>query len=129
MLVDSSGMDQVIEVVKRAIVYGKDKGKSGTNFVKNENQNKEMMTSMQGKPKGGKALWGPNKGSGPKGHMQIVMGEYILEVPSRIVMVVACGDTVQEKTDQNNENKGKGKLGSSGEKPPPNAFSTKVIIL
>ena len=38
-LVDFGNLDQVIEVVKRAIVYGKDKRVAGTN--RNENQNKK----------------------------------------------------------------------------------------
>ena len=47
--------------------------------------------------KGGKGLWGPNKSNGSKRQVQIVMGEYTSEVPSGIVMVVACGGTVQNK--------------------------------
>ena len=64
-LIDSNKIDQVIEAVKWAMVYGDDK--NGASSRKHKNQNKKERRSGKGTPKGGKGSWGPSKGNGPKG--------------------------------------------------------------
>ena len=89
-LVTSGDLDEVIEVVKKATVYGEDKKTSSQS--KGENKQKGRQGNGKG-AKGGKGSWGPNKGNGLKGQVQIVTGGSISDAPSGTVMVVTSGGT------------------------------------
>ena len=102
------------------IVHGEDK--SGASTSKDKNQNKKGRQGGQGKPKGGKGSWGPSKGCGPKGHVQVVIGRSTSEIPSGTMMVVATKSGTQPKPDKNQKQNAKRKLGKHGQKPLPKCF-------
>ena len=84
-MVASGKLEEVIELVKKAIVYGKDKG--GSFQIRIENNQK-----WQGGEKGGqgsKGKWGPS--GGQEGKVQIILGDSQQEVTTGIVMVVMGG--------------------------------------
>ena len=119
-LVTSGDLDEVIEVVKKVTVYGEDKKTSSQS--KGENKQKGRQGNGKG-AKGGKGSWGPNKGNGPKGQVQIVTGGSTSDAPSGTVMVVTSGGSAQNKKgEKNQKKKGKGKSGSRGQKPSPKCF-------
>ena len=68
-------MEEVIEIVKKATVYGEDKG--GSSHGKPENKQKRQ-SGGKGGGKGNKGNWGPS--GGPKGKVQIISGDSQQEV-------------------------------------------------
>ena len=66
-MVTSGNIEEVIEIVKKATVYGKEKG--GSSQVKTENKQKQQ-NGGKGGGKGNKGNWGPS--GGPKGKVQII---------------------------------------------------------
>ena len=85
-MVTSSNLADVIEIVKKAIVYGEEKG--GSPQIKTENKQKRQSGGKSG-GKGSKGNWGPS--GGPKGKVQIIVGDSQQEVATSIVMVVMGG--------------------------------------
>ena len=69
-MVASGNLEEVIEIVKKAIVYGEEKG--GSPQIKTENKQKRQSGSKSG-GKGSKGNWGPS--GAPKGKAQIISGD------------------------------------------------------
>ena len=78
-------LEEVIELVKKVTVYGKDKG--GSSELKTENKQKRQGREKGGK--GSKGKWGPS--GGPKGKVQIILGDSQQEVTAGTVMIVTGG--------------------------------------
>ena len=68
-MVTSGNLEEVIELVKKATIYGKDKG--GSSQVKTENKQKREGGEKGGK--GSKGKWGPS--CGRKGKVQFILGD------------------------------------------------------
>ena len=106
-MVASGDLEEVIKIVKKAMVYGKDKGRSSQG--KTENKQKRQ-SGGKGGGKGNKGNWGPS--GGPKGNVQIIARDSQQEVTAGIVMAVMGGaSTSGGKTSKSNkqgkESKGK----------------------
>ena len=69
-MVTSSNLEEVIEIMKKATVYGTEKG--GSSQGKTENKQK-WQNGGKGGGKGSKGNWGPS--GGPKGKVQIIPGD------------------------------------------------------
>ena len=69
-MVTSRNLEEVIEIVKKAIVYGGDKG--GSSQEKPENKQKRQ-SGGKNDGKGSKGDWGPS--GGPKRKIQIIFGD------------------------------------------------------
>ena len=69
-MIASRNLEEVIEIVKKAIVYGEEKG--GAPQIKTENKQK-WQSGGKGGSKGNKGNWGPS--GGPKGKVQIISGD------------------------------------------------------
>ena len=67
-MVTSGNLEEIIELVKKATVYGEDKG--GSFQPKTESKQKQRSGEKSGK--GIKGKWGPSDGS--KGKVQIISG-------------------------------------------------------
>ena len=68
-MVTSGNVEEVIELVKKATMYGKDKGR--TSQQKTENKQKQQGVEKGGK--GSKGKWAPS--GGPMGKVQIISGD------------------------------------------------------
>ena len=68
-MLTSGNWEEVIELVKKAIVYGEDKGEFSQ--AKTENKQKRQNGGKGGK--GGNGNWGPS--GGPKGKVQLILGD------------------------------------------------------
>ena len=116
-MVVSGNLEEVIEIVKKATVYGEEK--SGSPQVKTENKQKRQSGGKSG-GKGNKGNWGPS--GGPKGKVQIISGDSQQEVAAGTVMVVTGGaSTSGGKTSKPNK-QGKGSKGKQRKKPPLACF-------
>ena len=69
-MVALGNLEEVIEIVKKATVYGKEKG--GSPQIKTENKQKRQ-SGGKGGSKGNKGNGGPSRG--PKGKVQIISGD------------------------------------------------------
>ena len=85
-MVTSGNLEEVIEIVKKVMVYGKEKG--GSSQVKTENKQKRQNGGKVG-GKGSKGNWGPS--GGPKRKVQIIAGDSQQEVAVGTIMVVMGG--------------------------------------
>ena len=124
-MVTSGNLKEVIELVKKATVYGEDK--DGSSQLKSENKQKRQNGGKSG-GKGSKGNWGPS--GGPKGKVQIIAGDSQQEVAASTVMVVMGGAiTSGGKTSKPNK-QGKGSKGKQRKKPPPTCFlcGEKLIV-
>ena len=93
-VVTSRGLDEAIEVVKMAMVYGEDKKK----IPQSKTQNKQKGRQSNGQEaKGGRGSWGPSKGNGPTGQVRIVVREPTSEVTPGTMMAVTNGGTAEKK--------------------------------
>ena len=81
-MVISGDLEEVIEIMKKAIVYSEDKG--GSSQTKTENTPKRQNGGKGGKGK--KGNWYPS--AGPKRKVQVFIGDSHPEVVAKIVMVV-----------------------------------------
>ena len=68
-MVTSGNLKEVIELVKKVMVQGEDKG--GSSQMKTENKQKRQIEEKGSK--GSKGKWGPS--GGPKGKVQIILGD------------------------------------------------------
>ena len=68
-MVTSDNLEEVIELVKKMMVYGEDKG--GSSQTKTENKQQLQNGGKNGK--GSKGNWGPS--GGPKGKVQVILGD------------------------------------------------------
>ena len=68
-IVTSGNLEEIIELVKKAMVYGEDKG--GSSEAKTKNKQKWLSGEKGGK--GNKAKWGPS--GEPKGKVQRISGD------------------------------------------------------
>ena len=68
-MVTSGNLEEVVELVKKAMVYGEDKG--GSSQIKAKIKQKQQGGEKGGKGRKGK--WGPS--GGPKGRVQIISGD------------------------------------------------------
>ena len=68
-IIPLGNLEEVIELVKKVIVYSEDKG--GSSQTKIENKQKRQSKEKGGK--GSKGKWGPS--GGPKGKVQITLGD------------------------------------------------------
>ena len=84
-MVMSGNLEEVIEIVKKAIFHGEDK--HGSSQAKTKNKQKWRTRGKGGK--GSKGNWGPS--GGPKGKVQIIAGDSHQEVTAGTVMVMMGG--------------------------------------
>ena len=85
-MVTSGNLEEVIAIVKKATVYGEEK--DGSSQGKTENKQKRQ-SGGKGGGKGNKGNWGPS--GGPKGKVQIIVGDSQQEVAASTIMVVTGG--------------------------------------
>ena len=69
-MVTSGNLEEVIEIVKKAMVYGEEKGGSSQGKIENK---QKRQNGGKGGGKGSKGNWGPS--GGPKGKVQIIAGD------------------------------------------------------
>ena len=116
-MVNSDNLEELIEIVKKAMVYGEEK--DGSSQRKTENKQK-WQNGGKGGGKGSKGNWGPS--GGPKGKVQIIVRDSQQEVATSTIMVVMGGaSTSGGKTSKPNK-QGKGSKGKQRKKPPPACF-------
>ena len=83
--------------------------------IKTENKQKRQSGGKSG-GKGNKGNWGPS--GGPKGKVQIIVGDSQQEVVVGIVMVVMGGASMSGGKHQNPRNRVRGPRASKGRSPP-----------
>ena len=69
-MVTSGNLEEAIKIVKKATMYGEEKG--GSSQGKTENKQKRQIGGKDG-GKENKGNWGPS--GGPKGKVEIILGD------------------------------------------------------